>query len=42
MRDRALPVATKLSHEGLGRAVGEVMISTWSPFLSSVRSGISS
>ena len=42
MRERALPVATNDSHDGLGRAVGEVRISTWSPFLSSVRSGISS
>ena len=42
MRERALPVATKFSHDALGRAVGVVTISTWSPFLSSVRSGMSS
>ncbi len=42
MRERALPVPTNDSHDGLGRAVGEVRISTWSPFFSSVRSGRSS
>ena len=42
MRERALPVATKFSHDGFGRAVGKVMISTWSPFFNSVRSGSSS
>ena len=42
MRERALPVATKFSHEGLARADGDVRISTWSPFFNSVRSGTSS
>ena len=42
MRERALPVATNCSHDGLGRAVGAVRISTWSPFFNSVRSGICS
>ena len=42
MRERALPVTTKLSHSGLGLACAAVMISTRSPFFSSVRSGISS
>ena len=42
IRERALPVATKLSHSALGLAWAAVMISTRSPFLSSVRSGISS
>ena len=37
--ERARPVRTKPSHAGLGFAWGVVMISTTSPFLSSVRSG---
>ena len=39
---RALAVTTKLSQAGLGLACAAVMISTRSPFFSSVRSGTSS
>ena len=39
---RALPVTTKLSQAGLGRAPGAVMISTTSPLLSSVRNAAGS
>ena len=39
---RARPVRTKLSHEGLGRAPGAVVISTTSPLFSSVRSATAS
>jgi len=42
MRERALPVATNDSQDGWDAAVGEVRISTWSPFFNSVRSGRSS
>ena len=37
MRERALPVATNCAQVGLGAAVPAVMISTWSPFWSTVR-----
>jgi hypothetical protein len=40
--ERALAVTTKLSHSGLGFECAAVMISTRSPFLSSLLSGISS
>jgi len=39
MRDRALPVTTKLSQVGDGVCVLERRISTWSPFFSSLLSG---
>ena len=39
MLERALPVTTKSSHTGLGRAPGAVMISTVWPLLSTLRRG---
>ena len=41
MRARALAVTTNRSQVGDGVCAFEVMISTWSPFCSTVRSGIS-